>query len=313
MLIVGAGALGTAHAEALCRAGAGHLRIVDRDFVESSNLQRQTMFTESDAEQRLPKAIAAANHLREINSDIDIEPLVADVNHSNIERFISGCDVVLDGTDNFATRYLINDACVKHKTNWIYGAAVGSYGVTMTIQPHETPCLRCVFEEPPPAASTPTCDTAGVIMPIISVVSAVQVVEAIKLLTTNTAALHGSLMQFDVWQNEWRGIKLSMPNPDCPTCGLGQFETLSPVSAETAAVLCGRDAIQISPAQPTTVNFSSLAERLRPSGEVKFNEYLLRFKTGPFELTVFQDARSIVRGTDQIATARSLYAKYIGN
>jgi molybdopterin-synthase adenylyltransferase len=312
VLIVGAGALGTAHAEALGRAGVGHLRIVDRDFVESSNLQRQTMFTESDAEQRLPKAIAAANHLREINSDIEIEPLVADVNHSNIEQLLAGCDVVLDGTDNFATRYLINDACVKHKSNWIYGAAVGSYGVTMTIRPHETPCLRCVFDETPPAASAPTCDTAGVIMPIVSIVSAVQVAETIKLLTVNTAELHGSLMQFDVWQNEWRKIKLAAPHPDCPTCGLRHFETLSPTSVETAAVLCGRDAIQISPAQPTIVNFTSLAERLRPSGDVKFNEYLLRFKTGPFELTVFHDARSIVRGTDQIATARSLYAKYIG-
>ena len=312
-LIVGAGALGTAHAEALCRAGVGYLRIVDRDFVEFSNLQRQTMFTESDAEQRLPKAIAALNHLREINSDIEIEPLVADVNYSNIERLLTDCDVVLDGTDNFATRYLMNDACVKHETNWIYGAAVGSYGVTMTIRPHQTPCLRCVFEEAPPAASTPTCDTAGVIMPIINIVSAVQIAEAFKLLTGQLEELHGSLMQFDVWRNEWRKIKLAAPHPDCPTCGLGQFESLSPASAGTAAVLCGRDAIQISPSQPTTVNFSSLAERLRPAGDVNFNEYLLRFKTGPFELTVFQDARSIVRGTDQIATARSLYAKYIGN
>jgi adenylyltransferase/sulfurtransferase len=173
--------------------------------------------------------------------------------------------------------------------------------------------LRCIFEEAPPAASAPTCDTAGVIMPIISIVSAVQVAEALKLISGSVAELHGSLMQFDVWRNEWRKIRIAAPHPDCPTCGLGQFETLSPTTAETAAVLCGRDAIQISPSQPTTINFSSLAERLRPAGEVKFNEYLLRFKTGPFELTVFQDARSIVRGTDQIATARSLYAKYIGN
>ena len=313
VLIVGCGALGTAHAEALCRAGVGHLRLVDRDFVEPSNLQRQTMFTESDAEKRLPKAIAAANHLRAINSAIEIEPHVADVNHSNIEQLIADCDLVLDGTDNFATRYLINDACVKHETAWIYGAAVGSYGVTMTVRPHQTACLRCVFEEAPPAASAPTCDTAGVIMPIINIVSAVQVAEALKLLTKNFDELHRSLMQFDVWQNEWRKISLGAPHADCPTCGLGQFETLSPAASESAAVLCGRDAIQISPSQPTTINFSSLAERLRPAGEVKFNEYLLRFKTGPFELTVFQDARSIVRGTDQIATARSLYAKYIGN
>jgi molybdopterin-synthase adenylyltransferase len=313
VLIVGCGALGTAHAEALCRAGVGRLRIVDRDFVEPSNLQRQTMFTESDAEKRLPKAIAVSNHLRQINSDIDIEPHVADVNYSNIKQLIDDCDLVLDGTDNFATRYLINDACVKHETNWIYGATVGSYGVTMTIRPHQTACLRCVFEESPPAASAPTCDTAGVIMPIINVVSAVQVAEALKLLTGRFEDLHGSLMQFDVWRNEWRKIGLGTPHPDCLTCGLGQYETLEPSSAETAAVLCGRDAIQISPSQPTTVNFSSLAERLRPAGDVKFNEYLLRFKTGPFELTVFQDARSIVRGTDEIATARSLYAKYIGN
>jgi molybdopterin/thiamine biosynthesis adenylyltransferase len=174
-LIVGCGALGTAQAESLARAGVGKLRIADRDFVEASNLQRQTMFTERDAFERIPKAVAAANHIREINQEIEVEPEVVDVNHSNIERQISDCDVVLDGTDNFATRYLINDACVKHNVNWIYGAAVGSYGVTMTIQPHQTACLRCVFEEAPPAASAPTCDTAGVIMPIISIVAAVQV------------------------------------------------------------------------------------------------------------------------------------------
>src|SRR3989454_5747494 len=163
-LILGCGALGSAQAEALARAGVGKLRIADRDFVESSNLQRQTMFTERDASERLPKSIACANHLREINSEISVEAEIVDVNHSNIERLISDCDVVLDGTDNFSTRYLINDACVKHTVNWIYGAAVGSYGVTMTIRPHESPCLRCLFPEPPPAASAPTCDTAGVIM-----------------------------------------------------------------------------------------------------------------------------------------------------
>ena len=312
ILIVGCGALGSAHAESLARAGVGHLRIVDRDFVEPSNLQRQTMFTESDAEQRLPKAIAAANHLRQINSEIEIEPHIVDVNYSSVERLLDGCDVVIDGTDNFATRYLVNDACVKHEINWIYGAAVGSYGVTMTVRPHQTACLRCIFEEAPPAASAPTCDTSGVIMPIINVVSAVQVCEALKLITGHTEDLHGSLMQFDVWRNEWRRIGTGARRKDCPTCGLALYETLSG-SAEGAAVLCGRDAVQISPSQPTRVNFSTLAERLRRAGEVKFNEYLLRFKTGKFELTVFQDARSIIRGTDEIALARSLYAKYIGN
>lgn len=312
-LLVGCGALGSAHAEALARAGVGKLRIVDRDFVEASNLQRQTMFTERDAVERTPKAVAAANHIREINSEIEVEAEITDVNHSNIERLINDCAVVLDGTDNFATRYLINDACVKHGCNWIYGAAVGSYGVTMTIRPHQTPCLRCVFEEAPPAASAPTCDTAGVIMPIISVVAAVQVSEALKLLTGDVAALHGSLMQFDVWRNEWRKINPGPPAPDCPTCALGKFETLQAVAGDFAAVMCGRNAVQISPSQPTQVDFKALAERLRGAGEVKFNDYLLRFRTGEFELTVFQDARSIIRGTDEMTTARSLYAKYIGN
>jgi molybdopterin/thiamine biosynthesis adenylyltransferase len=311
VLIVGCGALGSAHAESLARAGVGHLRIVDRDFVEPSNLQRQTMFTESDAEKRLPKAIAAANHLREINSEIEVEPHIVDVNHSSIERLLENCEVVVDGTDNFATRYLINDACVKHNTNWIYGAAVGSYGVTMTIRPHQTACLCCLFEEAPPAASAPTCDTSGVIMPIINIVSAVQVAETLKLITGQLEALHGALMQFDVWQNEWRRIGTGSRRAGCPTCGLALYEALSQAQ-EGAAVLCGRDAIQISPSQPTRINFSTLAERLRRLGEVKFNEYLLRFKTEEFELTVFQDARSIIRGTDEIAIARSLYAKYIG-
>ena len=312
-LIIGCGALGSAHAEALVRAGVGKLRIVDRDFVEFSNLQRQTMFTESDAAVKLPKAIAAAQHLREINSSIEVGPEIADVNYSNIERLIEGCDVVIDGTDNFATRYLINDACVKHGVNWIYGAAVGSYGVTMTIQPKLTPCLRCVFPEAPAAASAPTCDTAGVIMPIINIVAAVQISEALKLLTGHEEDLHGSLMQFDVWRNEWRRVSIGQPDLNCRTCSLGDFETLAPESAEFAAVLCGRHAVQVSPARPMRVDLTQLSERLAPAGEVNGNDYLLRFRTGEFEMTIFQDARSIIRGTDDISTARSLYAKFIGN
>src|SRR5882762_2617900 len=312
-LIVGCGALGSAHAEALARAGVGKLRIADRDFVEASNLQRQTMFTERDAAERIPKAVAAANHIGAINGEIAVEPEIADVNHSNIERLIKDCDVVLDGTDNFATRYLINDACIKHEMNWIYGAAVGSYGVTMTIRPHQTACLRCVFEEAPPNASAPTCDTAGVIMPIISVVAAVQVTEALKLLTGQIEDLHGALMQFDVWRNEWRKINPGPPLPDCVTCSLGQFETLETSAGDLAAVLCGRNAVQISPAKATQLDFAQLAARLEATGEVKFNDYLLRFRIGDFEMTVFQDARSIIRGTSEVKTARSLYAKYIGN
>src|SRR6267378_6370803 len=307
VVIIGCGALGSAQAESLARAGVGKMRIADRDFVEASNLQRQTMFTERDASERMPKAVAAANHIGEINQEIEVDPEIVDVNHSNIERLIKDCDVVLDGTDNFATRYLINDACVKHGINWIYGAAVGSYGVTMTVRPHQTACLRCVFEEAPPAASAPTCDTAGVIMPIINVVAAVQVSEALKIMTGHFEELHGSLMQFDVWRNEWRKINPGAPSPDCVVCALGRFETLAPTTQDFAAVLCGRNAVQISPMQMTRVDFPLLAERLQNVGDVKFNEYILRFRTGEFELTVFQDARSIIRGTDQITIARSLY------
>ncbi|HYY57964.1 MAG TPA: ThiF family adenylyltransferase [Pyrinomonadaceae bacterium] len=313
VLVLGCGALGSAQAEALARAGVGRLRIADRDFVEESNLQRQTMFTERDARERLPKSVACAAHVAEINSEVETEALIVDVNQSNIERLIEGSDVVLDGTDNFATRYLLNDACVKHGISWVHGAAVGSYGVTMTVVPNVSPCLRCIFEETPPAGSAPTCDTAGVIMPVISIVAAVQVTEALKLLTGQPETLHHSLMRFDVWRNEWRRIALGAPEATCPACGLGRFETLEAGAGDSAAVLCGRDAVQISPSRPTRVDLAQLAERLRASGRVTINPYLLRFQAGEYELTVFEDARSIVRGTDDPATARTLYAKYVGS
>ncbi|HEX8475451.1 MAG TPA: ThiF family adenylyltransferase [Pyrinomonadaceae bacterium] len=311
-LVVGCGALGSAQAEALARAGVGRLRIVDRDFVEASNLQRQTMFTEQDARERLPKAVAAARRIAEINSDVEVEAEVTDVTNANVERLIEGCDVVLDGTDNFTTRYLINDACVKHDTAWIYGAAVGSYGVTLTVRPRLSPCLRCLFPETPAAASAPTCDTAGVIMPIISIVAAVQVAEALKLLTGQTERLHNSLMQFDVWQNEWRRLSAGQRAPDCATCAQGRYETLEAEAGDFLTVLCGRDAVQVSPPRASRVDLAALAERLRSAGEVKVNAYLLRLRVDAYELTVFADARAIVRGTDDTTTARSLYARYVG-
>jgi len=312
VLIIGCGALGCAHAETLTRAGIGFLRIVDRDFVEFSNLQRQTLFGESDAREKLPKAITAKKRLAEINSEIEIEAVVADVNHSNIESLIKDCDLILDGTDNFQTRYLINDACVKLKKTWIYGAAVSSYGVTMTIIPNATPCLRCIFEEMPDAGSSPTCDTAGVIQPIISTISAVQTTESLKILTGNFDVLHKSLLQFDVWQNDWRKIKLGEPTADCKTCGQRDFEFLEAENTEFSAVLCGRNAVQISPPKPARIDLPNLAEKLKYLGEVKQNEYLLRLTVGDFELTVFQDARAIIRGTDDVSIARSLYAKFVG-
>jgi len=313
VLLVGCGALGASHAEILARAGVGFLRIVDRDFVEFTNLQRQTLYSESDALSRLPKAIAAKNRLAEINSEIEVEAVVADVNHSNIESFVRDVDLVLDGTDNFQIRYLINDACVKLGKTWIYGAAVSSYGTTMTIFPNETPCLRCIFEEMPDAGSSPTCDTAGVIQPIISSISAIQTTEALKILTGTRDKLHKSLIQIDVWQNDWRKIKLGKPNDDCECCAKCNFEFLDAEETEFSAVLCGRNAVQIAPPRAVKIDLANLAERLKNLGEVKQNEYLVRFTIEENELTVFSDARAIIRGTDDISVARSLYAKYVGS
>lgn len=312
VLLVGCGALGASHAEMLARAGIGALRIVDRDFVEFTNLQRQTLFKEDDARGRLPKAVAAKSRIAEINSEIEVEAIVADVNYSNIESLIEKCDLILDGTDNFQVRYLLNDACVKHSKTWIYGAAVSSYGTTMTVIPGKTPCLRCVFEEIPDAGSSPTCDTAGVIMPIITTVSAVQVTEAIKILVGKTGALHGSIMQFDVWQNDWRKIKLGGPNPDCLTCGQNRFEFLDAESQEFSAVLCGRNSVQIAPPKPSAVDLKALAKKIDPIAPVRQNEYLIRFTHDEYEITVFQDGRAIMSGTDDVSVARSLYSRFIG-
>ena len=311
VLLVGCGALGAAHAEVLARAGVGFLRIVDRDFVEFTNLQRQTLYSESDAKERLPKAIAAKNRLAQINSEIEIEAIVEDVNHSNIESFIKDVDLILDGTDNFQIRYLLNDACVKLNKTWIYGAAVSSYGTTMTIIPNETPCLRCIFEEMPSAGSSPTCDADGVISPIIACISAIQTTEALKILTGNFDDLHKSLIQIDVWQNDWRKIKLGKPNEDCECCAKRNFEFLDAEVSEFSAVLCGRNAVQIAP-KPTEIDLENLAEKLKSHGEIKLNEYLLRLTIEDYELTVFRDARAIIRGTDDISVARSIYAKYVG-
>ncbi|MBX3243814.1 MAG: ThiF family adenylyltransferase [Acidobacteria bacterium] len=313
ILLIGCGALGASHAEMLARAGIGKLKIVDRDFVEFTNLQRQTLFKESDAIERLPKAIAAKDRLAEINSEVSVEAVVADVNNSNIESLIAGCDLVLDGTDNFQIRYLINDACVKQQKTWIYGAAVSSYGTTMTVIPGKTPCLRCIFDEMPDAGSAPTCDTAGVIMPIITSVSAIQIAETIKLLIGDEASLHGSLIQIDIWRNEWRKIKLAEPNPDCTTCGKHIFEFLDAESQEFSAVLCGRNAVQIAPPKPTTIDLKNLAANLVAVSEVKHNEYLVRFSANGHEITVFSDARAIIKGTDNPVEAKSLYARFIGS
>ena len=313
VLIIGCGALGAAHAEALARAGVGFLRLADRDFVELSNLQRQTLYSEMDAADGTPKAIAAEARLKAINSEVSIDPHVVEVNHTNIDALLEGIDLVLDGTDNFQIRYLINDACVKNETPWIYGAAVAGYGTTMTILPNTTSCLRCIFEEMPPAGSSPTCDTAGVLQSIISSVSAVQVTEAIKLLIGAKSTLHGSLLQIDIWNSDWRKIKANQRNPNCRTCGARDFEFLNAESNNLAISLCGRDAIQVRPPNADKIDLKLLNERLKNLGNTRANEYLIRFSNEEVELTVFADGRAIIKGTDEPSEARSLYSKFIGN
>ena len=312
-VIIGCGALGGIHIETLARAGLGRLRLVDRDFVEESNLQRQLMFEESDAEHRLPKAVAAAGRVNRINSSIDVEPVVVDAGADNIEDLIQGADVILDGTDNFEIRFLINDAAMKARIPWIYGAAVGSYGLTMTVVPEAGPCLRCVLEEMPAPGSGPTCDTAGVITPIIGVIGSIQSAEALKILVADTAALHRSLIRFDLWDFEYSRMDLSGRGPgrDCAACR-GDYEYLRGMGRPAATTLCGRNAVQVTNPISGGIDFRELALRLQPLGEVSFNEYLLRFHIDGYDITVFRDARSIIRGTGDVATARSLYARYIG-
>jgi len=314
VVIIGCGALGAMQAETLARAGVGRLTLVDRDFVEESNLQRQIMFEEADARERLPKAVAAARRISRVNSDVQVDAVVADVNFENIEELIANADLVIDGTDNFETRYLINDACVKTETPWIYGAAVGSYGLTMTILPGATPCLRCVLEAMPEPGSGPTCDTAGVILPIITMIAAIQCAEALKLLTGQRAQLHSSLLRIDVWDLQINRLHLTGDErrEDCPTCGQRQFEFLKGAGRQVTTTLCGRNAVQIGRTGATRVDFAQLAARLRPAGDVAYNDFLLRFRVDGYDITVFRDARSIIRGTDDATIARSLYARYIG-
>ena len=314
VVVIGCGALGAMQIEMLARAGVGHLRVIDRDFVECSNLQRQVMFTEQDAIDRIPKAVACESRVRAINSDINVEAIVTDVNYSNIEGLIAGAGIVLDGTDNFDTRYLINDASIKNNIPWIYGAAVGAHGLTMTIRPGHSPCLRCIFDEPPAPGTFPTCDTGGIILPVIAQVAAIQTAEAIKILTGQFDRLHRSLIQFDLWQNTHTKVSLNSMRggSDCPTCHRGDYQFLNASRGQMTTSLCGRNAVQITNAGNSRLDLKELAARLDGSGEVSFNKYLLRFGVGEFELTVFTDARAIIKGTNDLTVARSLYAKYVG-
>jgi adenylyltransferase/sulfurtransferase len=309
VVILGCGALGTAHANALVRAGVGTLRIVDRDFVEESNLQRQMLFDEADARASLPKAVAAERKLRMINSDVSVEGIVADAESRNIEEFIRGFHVVLDATDNFEARYLLNDAAVKMGIPWIYGAVVSSYATTLTILPGRTACLACVFPKLP-LGMHETCDTVGIIGPAVAWASAIQVTEALKLLVGREEDLHGSLLAYDVWSNHFQQVK-AVRNPECQVCVAHQYAHLDE-GGPTHISLCGRNSVQIHQTEPRALDLEVLKTRLAQFGPVSANDFLLRCVLDPFELTVFPDGRAIVKGTRDPAVARGLYARYIG-
>jgi adenylyltransferase/sulfurtransferase len=308
-VIVGCGALGSFQADALARAGVGKITIIDRDYVETSNLQRQWLFDEEDAAQALPKAAAAARKLQRINSGVQVEPRVADLTAGNAEELLATAGLILDGTDNFETRYLINDVAVKHVLPWVYGAAVGSYGVTMPVFPGKSACLACVFSEAP-GGQQPTCDTAGVLNAVTASIAAFQVADALKILSGQSELAEPRLLTIDVWNNTIRSVGTTKRDPDCAACGRREFKHLETVRRRSA-MLCGRNAVQVHESD-RALDLGELKIALEPLGTVRANEYALRFACPPYEMTVFSDGRAIIKGTDDLGVARSLYARYVG-
>ncbi len=305
--VVGCGALGSVQAEALTRAGVGSLRLIDRDIVEWSNLQRQLLFDEQDAVQAMPKAAAAARRLAQINSEVTIEPIVADLTASNAADLFADIDLILDGTDNFETRFLINDVAVRSEIPWIYGAAVGSYGLKFAVMPGSSACLRCIYPEPPQGAQ-PTCETEGVLAPITMMIAALQVADALKVLCG--VEVEARITTVDVWSGDIRTIDAPSRDPHCVCCGQHRFDFLDG-SRRAPVSLCGRNAVQIHErARP--IDLADLAHRLESIAPVRSNEFALRADLDPYELMVFPDGRAIIRGTQDIGIARSLYARYIG-
>lgn len=316
VLLVGCGALGSVLANTLVRAGVGFMRICDRDFLELNNLQRQVLFDEDDLAANLPKAEAAAAKLRRINSDVVIDARVCDVNAGNVEPLADDVQLILDGTDNFETRFLINDYCVKNARPWVYGAVIETAGLCMTILPHETPCLRCVFDEAPPAEFNPTCDTVGVLATVVNVVAGLQATEALKLLTGRAAEINRNLTSVDVWTGRFMNLNVqaALDSGNCRCCKEGEYEYLSGRRGSSAVTLCGRNAVQVHLRSSVQVDFQAVAERLRSvaSGPVRTNAYLVKAAVGDVEITLFADGRAIIAGTNDPEKARAVYAKYVG-
>jgi len=313
-LVCGCGALGSVIANTLARAGVGKLRIVDRDFLELNNLQRQVLYDEADVDSGNPKAIAAKAKLEQINSEVEVEAIVADIDHTNITSLLEGVDVILDGTDNFETRFLLNDASLKFGIPWVYGGCIGSEGQTMTILPGKTACLRCLLQESPPPGSTPTCDSAGILAPIINVIASIEAMEAIKILLEGWDAVSRDLAVFDLWDNQARRIQMGNLFQGFESCFChGQdFPWLAGERGSHTAVLCGRNAVQLTFPERSPLSLDALAEKLRDVGQVTVNRFLLRLVVDKYVLTVFRDGRTIVGGTDDIAEARTIHARYIG-
>jgi molybdopterin/thiamine biosynthesis adenylyltransferase len=324
-LILGCGALGTVAANMLARAGVGHLVIVDRDYIELTNLQRQTLFDEQDVADGIPKAEAAKRRLTKINSQVEVTAIVDDINYRNIERFAEGADIFIDGLDNFETRYLANDLAVRKGTPYMYGGAVGTVGMAYAILPNAddgtaTPCLRCLFEQAPPPGSGATCDTVGVIGPVVSIIANFQVNEALKILTGNIARVNPTMLNIDLWTNMFMQLKVAhvREEVDCPCCKQRTFEYLDGKAGSSSTSLCGRDAVQLTHKQKAaTIDLDEIASRLRQHGNVKVNEFMLRASVTdnhkPYELTLFVDGRAIVKGTGEASVARSVFAKFVGS
>lgn len=315
VLVCGLGALGSATASTLVRAGVGFVRVVDRDYLELSNLQRQSLYDEQDVASGLPKAIAATRKLEAINSEMTIEGIVADVTAKNIDVLAGDVDVIVDGSDNFEIRFLINDFALARGIPWVYGGAIGAEGQSITILPGETPCLACVLPEPPPAGVAPTCDTAGILAPAIQVVAAIQATEALKLLSGNRQAVSRVWTIFDLWSNRIRQVDLAPLAGDggCRACGERDFTWLDGRRGSQSAILCGRNAVQLRPATSQGLDLATLGGQLGGVGEVFQNDYLLRLEVPPYSLTLFPDGRAIVAGTDDEGVARGLFARYVGN
>jgi adenylyltransferase/sulfurtransferase len=310
--VIGCGATGTVIANHLARSGAGSMRIVDRDYIELNNLQRQLLFDEDDIAAGLPKAEAARRKLSRVNSEIAVEGVVADVNPDNVLELLRGADLVMDGADNFETRFLVNDACARLAIPWIYSGVIGSYGMTMTIRPGQTACLRCLLGQAPAPGTTPTCDTAGVLAPAVAVVASIAAGEALKLLA-GFGELNDGLINYDLLDNSLEKFEV-LRRPDCLTCGQGDYEYLNAEAGTRTATLCGRNAVQISAPGGQRLDLEALAATLQHSGlhSVAANPFLVRASTDNLEITVFPDGRAIIKGTDDESVARTVYARYIG-